>query len=61
MFKYAVLDSEALCIDIIEVLDRDTLDGYQLPVGECALIYSLNWGNEAQIGLHFNYETNQFE
>ena len=61
MFKYAVLNSDNLCIDIIEVSNRDTFDGYELPQEQCSLIISTQWENEAQIGLHFNPFTNLFE
>ena len=60
MYKYAVCNSENLCVDIIEVSDIDTLDGYQLPEGQCSLIISNSWANEAQIGLYFNPITFEF-
>lgn len=61
MIRYAVINWENKCIDIINVENIDTLDGYELPEGECALIASKNWANEAQIGLYFDGLTNTFQ
>jgi hypothetical protein len=61
MKKYAVVNWEYICVDIIEVSNIDTLDGYELPEGPCILVPSGVWSNEAQIGLHFNSETNSFQ
>ena len=38
MIKYALINEEYVVIDLLEVMDRDTLDGYVLPEHQCALI-----------------------
>ena len=61
MTTYAVINWESICVDIIEVANTDTLDGYELPEGPCGLVPSYNWANDAFIGAHFNSDTNTFE
>jgi hypothetical protein len=59
MYKYAVVNFENLVIDIITVSDMHTLDGYQLPEGQCALIDIRE--RLALIGQTYNHELDKFE
>ena len=61
MITYAVINWENKCVDIIEVSNIDTLDGYQLPEGQCILFPSKNWVNQAEVGLYFDGLTNSFQ
>jgi hypothetical protein len=60
MIKYALINKESIVIDILEVIDRDTLDGYVLPEYECALIY-INDMQTPSIGQVWNAYENKFE
>ena len=60
MIKYALINEEGIVIDLLEVEDINTLDGYQLPEHQCALINITN--TEAPLlGQVYNFETNQFQ
>jgi hypothetical protein len=59
MIKYALIDEESKVIDLLEVLDRDTLDGYVLPEHQCALIY-INNMETPSIGQVWNSYENKF-
>ena len=61
MYRYAVINWENKCVDIIDVEDIHTLDGYELPEGPCALVATDNWENEAGVGLYFDGLTNTFQ
>lgn len=59
MIKYAVVDYRNIVIDIITVSDMNTLDGYELPIEQCALI-CIN-DRTALIGQTYNHELDKFE
>jgi hypothetical protein len=59
MYKYAVVDYRSIVIDVITISDMNTLDGYQLPEGECALIDIRE--RLAIIGQTYNHELDKFE
>jgi hypothetical protein len=59
MYKYAVVEEFGNVIDIITVSDMNTLDGYQLPKGPCALIDVRE--RVALIGQTYNHELDKFE
>ena len=60
MIKYALIDEESKVIDLLEVLDRDTLDGYVLPEHQCALINITNTETPL-IGQLYNHLEDKFE
>jgi hypothetical protein len=59
MIKYALINEEYVVIDLLEVMDRDTLDGYVLPEHQCALIY-INNMETPSIGQVWNSYENKF-
>ena len=59
MKKYALIDEERIVIDLLEVENIDTLDGYVLPEHECALIY-INDMETPLIGQMWNSYENKF-
>jgi hypothetical protein len=60
MRKYALINEESIVIDLLEVENIDTLDGYVLPEHQCALINITNT-EAALLGQVYNSETNQFQ
>jgi hypothetical protein len=60
MTKYALIDEESIVIDLLEVENIDSLDGYVLPDHQCGLINITN--TEAPLlGQVYNHELNKFE
>jgi hypothetical protein len=60
MTKYALINEKNIVIDLLEVENIDTLDGYVLPEHECALIY-INDMEIVKLGEVWNPYTNKFE
>lgn len=60
MTKYALINEQSIVIDLLEVENIDTLDGYELPEHQCALIY-INNMEAPSIGQTWNPYTNKFE
>lgn len=61
MYKYAILNSDNVIIDIIEVTDKDTLDNYQLPDGPCIAYPTWKTEQELSAGMVWNPITDIFE
>lgn len=59
MIKYALINEEGIAIDLLEVENIETLDGYVLPEHQCALINITNT-QAPLLGQVYNFETNQF-
>jgi hypothetical protein len=60
MTKYALLNEEGIVIDLLEVENIETLDGYVLPEHQCALI-NINNISTPSLGQIYNFEINKFE
>jgi hypothetical protein len=60
MTKYALINEERIVIDLLQVENIETLDGYVLPEHQCALVNITN--TEAPLlGQIYNHELNKFE
>jgi hypothetical protein len=60
MTKYALINEERIVIDLLQVENIETLDGYILPEHQCALVNITN--TEAPLlGQIYNHELNKFE
>lgn len=59
MYKYAVVDFRNIVVDIITVSDMNTLDGYSLPEGPCALIDIRE--RLVLVGQTYNHQLDKFE
>lgn len=60
MTKYALIDEENKVIDLIEVENIETLDGYVLPPHQCALINITNI-EAPLVGQVYNHLENKFQ
>ncbi len=60
MTKYALINEESIVIDLLEVENIDSLDGYVLPEHQCALINITNTETPL-VGQVYNHELNKFE
>ena len=60
MTKYALINEEGIVIDLLEVENIETLDGYVLPEYACGLINITN-AKAPLLGQIYNHNTNQFE
>ncbi len=60
MIKYALINEENIVIDLLEVMDIDTLDGYQLPEHQCALVNITN-SEAPSLGQIWNAFENKFQ
>jgi hypothetical protein len=60
MRKYALINEESVVMDLLEVENIETLDGYVLPEHQCALI-NITHTEAPLLGQIYNHNTNQFE
>lgn len=60
MTKYALINEQSIVVDILEVSDKHTLDGYILPEYQCALI-NINTISTPSLGQVWNSYENKFE
>lgn len=60
MTKYALINEEGTVIDLLQVENIETLDGYVLPEHQCGLINITNT-QAPLLGNVYNFETNQFQ
>lgn len=60
MTKYALINEESIVIDLLEVNDINTLDGYILPAHQCALI-NITDSEAPSLGKVWNPYENKFE
>lgn len=60
MTKYALINEEAIVIDLLEVENIENLDGYVLPEHQCGLINITNI-SAPLLGQVYNSEINQFQ
>ena len=61
MTKYALINEQNEVIDLLQVENIHTLDGYILPEHQCALIKINDFEIEPVLGQKWIPETNKFE
>lgn len=59
MTKYALINEEGVVIDLLQVENIETLDGYVLPEHQCGLINITNI-DAPLLGQIYSAETNKF-